>query len=34
MIIAATAMCHELTILSRDMSDYERASVTVTDPWR
>jgi hypothetical protein len=27
LIIAATALCHGLTILSRDASDYERARV-------
>ena len=34
LIIAATALCHGLTILSRDTSDYERAHVPVVDPWR
>jgi predicted nucleic acid-binding protein len=33
LIIAATALCHGLTILSRDTSDYERAHVPVVDPW-
>ncbi len=33
LIIAATALCHGLTILSRDTSDYERARVPVVDPW-
>jgi predicted nucleic acid-binding protein len=31
---AATALCHGLTILSRDASDYERARAPVVDPWR
>jgi predicted nucleic acid-binding protein len=34
LIIAATALCHGLTILPRDASDYERARATVVDPWR
>jgi toxin FitB len=34
LIIAATALCHGLTILSRDTSDYERARVPVINPWR
>lgn len=34
LIIAATALCHGLTILSRDASDYERARAPVVDPWR
>lgn len=34
LIIAATALCHGLTILSRDTSDYERARVPVVDPWK
>jgi toxin FitB len=34
LIIAATALCHGLTILSRDASDYERARAPVLDPWR
>ncbi len=34
LIIAATALCHGLTILSRDPSDYERAHAPVLDPWR
>ncbi|ACK50365.1 PilT protein domain protein [Methylocella silvestris BL2] len=34
LIIAATALCHGLTILSRDTSDYERAGAPVVDPWR
>jgi len=34
LIIAATALCHGLTILSRDTSDFERARVPVADPWK
>ena len=31
LIIAATALCHGLTVLSRDTSDYERARVPVVE---
>jgi predicted nucleic acid-binding protein len=34
LIIAATALCHGLTILSRDTSEYERARAPVVNPWR
>jgi toxin FitB len=33
LIIAATALCHGLTILSRDTSDFERARAPVVNPW-
>ena len=33
LIIAAAALCHGLTIVSRDTSDYERARAPVVDPW-
>src|SRR6202795_3206677 len=33
LIIAATAQHHDLTIVSRDTSDFEKARVTVFDPW-
>ena len=33
LIIAATALHHGLTIVSRDTSEYERASVAVLNPW-
>jgi predicted nucleic acid-binding protein len=33
LIIAATALQHGLTIVSRDTSDYERARVPVINPW-
>jgi predicted nucleic acid-binding protein len=34
LIIAATALHHGLTIVSRDTSDYEKANVPVMNPWR
>jgi predicted nucleic acid-binding protein len=33
LIIAATALHHSLTIVTRDMSDYERARVPALNPW-
>ena len=33
LIIAATALHHGLTIVSRDRRDYERARVPVLNPW-
>jgi predicted nucleic acid-binding protein len=33
LIIAATALEHDLTIVSRDTKDYERAGVPVLNPW-
>jgi len=33
LIIAATALWHGLTVVSRDTSDYERARVPVRNPW-
>jgi hypothetical protein len=33
LIIAATALHHGLTIVSRDTHEYERAGVTVLNPW-
>ena len=33
LIIAATALQHGLTVVSRDTSDYERARVPVLNPW-
>jgi predicted nucleic acid-binding protein len=33
LIIAATALHHGLTIVTRDRSDYERARVPVFNPW-
>ena len=34
LIIAATALRHGLTAVSRDTRDFERAGVPVLDPWR
>jgi hypothetical protein len=33
LIIAATALHHGLTVVSRDMSDYEKARAPVLNPW-
>lgn len=33
LIIAATALEHGLTVVSRDTADYERARVPVRNPW-
>lgn len=33
LIIAATALENGLTVVSRDMSDYEKAGVAVLNPW-
>ena len=33
LIIAATALHHGLTVVSRDTSDFERAHVPVLNPW-
>jgi predicted nucleic acid-binding protein len=33
LIIAATALCHGLTIVTRDTSDFERARAPVLNPW-
>jgi predicted nucleic acid-binding protein len=33
LIIAATALDHGLTVVSRDVSDYRRARVPVLNPW-
>jgi predicted nucleic acid-binding protein len=33
-IIAATALHHDLTVVSRDTSDYEKARVPFVNPWR
>lgn len=33
LIIAATALHHGLTVVSRDTSEYEQANVPVLDPW-
>ncbi len=34
LIIAATALEHALTVVSRDTNDYEKARVSVLNPWR
>ena len=34
LILAATALEHGLTLVSRDTSDYERAGVAVFNPWK
>ncbi len=33
LIIAATALRHGLTIVSRDVSDYQKAHAPVVNPW-
>jgi hypothetical protein len=33
LIIAATALLHGLTVVTRDRSDYDRAGVPVLNPW-
>lgn len=33
LIIAATALHHDLTVVSRDTSDYEKARVPLINPW-
>lgn len=33
LIIAATALLHDLTVVSRDTGDYARAGVPVLNPW-
>ena len=34
LIIAATAVNHGLTVVSRDVSDYEMAGVSLLNPWK
>ena len=34
LIIAATALQHDLTVVSRDTNEYERAGVPVVNPWQ
>lgn len=34
LMIAATALHHGFTIVTRNRSDYERAHVPVIDPWQ
>ena len=33
LIIAATALCHGLTVVTRDTGEFERARVAVVNPW-
>lgn len=33
LIIAATARLHDMTVVSRDCTEYERARVPVLSPW-
>lgn len=33
LIIAATALIHDLTVVSRDIADYKKAGVPVLNPW-
>ena len=33
LIIAATALCHDLTVVTRNTADYEKASVRLFNPW-
>ena len=33
LIIAATALHHDLTVVSRDVSDYQKARASVFNPW-
>lgn len=33
LIIAATALCHGLTVVTRDTGDYARARVPMLNPW-
>jgi len=33
LMIAATALHHDLTIVTRDRSDYDKARVPVVNPW-
>jgi predicted nucleic acid-binding protein len=33
LIIAATALCHGLTVVSRDTTDFERAQAPSINPW-
>ncbi|HEX6084502.1 MAG TPA: twitching motility protein PilT [Thermoanaerobaculia bacterium] len=34
LIIAATALHHGLTLVSRNISDYERTGVALLNPWK
>lgn len=32
-LIAATALVHELGVVTRNVSDFERAGLTLVNPW-
>jgi predicted nucleic acid-binding protein len=34
LLIAASALQHDLTVVSRDTGEYERAGAPVVNPWR
>ena len=34
LIIAATALCHGLTVVTRDTAEFEKARAPVLNPWR
>ncbi len=34
LIIGATALCHDLTVVTRDAGELERANIPVLNPWR
>jgi toxin FitB len=33
LIIGATALCHDLTLVTRDTADFDRARIPVLNPW-
>jgi len=33
LLFAATALCHGFTVVTRDRSDFDKAGVTVFNPW-
>jgi predicted nucleic acid-binding protein len=34
LFIAATAICHQMTVVSRNVAHFERAGAAVLDPWK
>jgi toxin FitB len=34
LFIAATALCHQMTVVSRNVAHFERAGAAVLDPWK
>lgn len=32
-LIAATAFCHNLTLATRNVSDFKKTGITLTNPW-